>query len=512
MDNLVFAGGSGVAVLVLYAVLMLVIGWLAGRKHVERTNQSYYLAGNGLGLVTLFFTLYATQYSGNTIIGYAPNAYRMGFAWWQSVPFMMAVIGAYLIYAPRLYVVARKEQFVTPADWLRHRFHSNAVVLVAVGLMLWGLANYLLEQFVAMGHAISGLTGNTVPYEVGVLVFVIVMLIYSWSGGMRAVAVTDAVQGVMLLLGIAAMLVGVLYLTGSNLSDVTSHLQETDPAKIGAPDLETSLNWFSLVVVVGFGAAMYPHAIQRIYAAKSERTLKRSLAAMSWMPLVTTGVIFVVGILGLQLVPGLSEKKSEQLVGILANRVADINTFFFVLMVLFFGGIVAAIVSTADSALLSLSSVISRDVYGRFINPDSPESRQVLVGKVVGVIAVFALLMLAWNPPGTLYSIFVLKMELISQIAPAFMLGLYWRRLSAWPVVVGMIAGAGLSGWMTIASVDGVGGLSGGLLGLALNTTICVVGSLIVPHRDEQKDPESDTSRYVTAEALAAPNHRGGRS
>lgn len=504
MDDLVFAGGSGVAVLVVYAVLMLVIGWMAGRKQVERTNESYYLAGNGLGLVTLFFTLYATQYSGNTIIGYAPSAYRMGFAWWQSVPFMMAVIGAYLIFAPRLYVVARRERFVTPADWLRHRFGSDAVVLVAVALMLWGLANYLLEQFVAMGHAISGLTGDTVPYRYGVLVFVVVMLVYSWSGGMRAVAVTDAVQGVMLLLGIAAMLLGVVYLTGNDLGDVTAHLRETDPAKVGAPDLETSLNWFSMIVVVGLGAAMYPHAIQRIYAAKSERTLKRSLAAMSWMPLLTTGVIFVVGILGLQLVPGLSESGSEQLVGILANKVADINTFYYVLMVLFFGGIVAAIVSTADSALLSFSSVISRDLFGRYVGHDVPESRQVLIGKVFGVIAVFALLLLAWNPPSTLYNIFVLKMELISQVAPAFMLGLYWRRLSAWPVVVGMVAGAGLSGGMTLAGIDGVGGLSGGLLGLALNTLICVVGSLLLPHRDRQEIPESDTGRYVTAEALTA--------
>lgn len=508
MDDLAFSGTSGILVLSLYAAVMLGIGYLAGREKpgANKSMRGYYLAGGGLGFVALFFTLYATQYSGNAVVGYAPTAYRTGFSWWQSVPFMTGIIAVYLLFAPRLYVIAKRERFVTPTDWIRHRFHSPATAILATLLMLWGLGNYLLEQLVAMGHAVAGLTGDTVPYQVGVVAFIVVMLLYSWVGGMRAVAYTDVMQGIALLIGIFALLGGALYLVGGDLGSVTQYLRDTQPEKVGVPAFDVSVNWLSMIVLIGFGAAMYPHAIQRIYASKSERTLKRSLAGMAWMPLVTTGVVFVIGIIGIQLVPGMSEAESEQLVGRMANQVADINVFFFIIMILFFGGVVAAIVSTADSALLSLCSVVSKDIYARHVSPSASEARQVMVGKVVGVLAIGALLLLAWNPPSTLYNIFVLKMELISQLAPAFILGLYWRRLSTWPVFAGMLAGALVAGGYTIAGSDGWHGVPGGLIGLGLNLVICIVGSLFLPHRDAGS---GDTAKYVTPEALNNPRLEG---
>lgn len=488
MENLTFGGTSGIVILLVYAGIMLAIGFLAGRGQpgVRDSVSSYFLAGKHLGLIALFFTLYATQYSGNTVIGYAPSAYRQGFPWWQSVTFMTFIIAVYLLFAPRLYAIAKRESFVTPADWIRHRFNSTPVTLLAILLMLWGLGNYLLEQLVAMGQGISGLTGDTVPYQIGVLGFIVVMLAYAWMGGMKAVALTDVMQGIALLVGVAVLLIGGLYLIGGDLSSTTEYLLANEPEKVAVPPLEISASWLSLILVVGFGAAVYPHAIQRIYSAESERTLKRSLAGMAWMPPVTTGVVFVVGIIGISLFPGLSDTRSEQLVGMIANEVAGINLFFYVLMILLFGGVVAAIVSTADSALLSLSSMFSRDIYARYINPAAPESRQVLVGKLCGVVAIAGILLLAWNPPGTLYQIFVLKFELIVQIAPAFILGIYWKRLSNWPVFFGMLAGALLAGGMTVFEISGPFGFSGGLLGLVLNVAICVVGSLVAPARAEE--------------------------
>lgn len=482
--SLTFAGSSGIIILVIYAVIMLGLGLVAGREApgASKSLSGYFLAGRDLGLVALFFTLYATQYSGNSVVGYAPTAYRTGVSWWQSVPFMTAVIVVYLLFAPRLYILARHKRFITPIDWIHYRFRSKPLASVVTFLLLWGLGNYLLEQLVAMGQGISGLTGNTVPYQVGVVGFVLVMLAYSWVGGMRAVALTDVMQGIALLVGIFALLVGSLYLAGG-LGEVTSYLAQNQPEKISVPEPASTVNWLSMIVMVGLAAAMYPHAIQRVYAAESERTLRRSLAAMAWMPLVTTGVVFVIGIAGITLYPGLSEAESEQLVGRMANDVAALNPVMYVLMVLFFGGVVAAIVSTADSALLSFASMVSRDVYAPLIGKDASEGRQVMVGKVVSVVAIAVLLVIAWNPPGTLYQIFVLKLELLVQVAPTFILGLYWRRMSALPVLVGVVTGAALSGSLAIAAYESPTGIPNGLIGLGVNLVICVVGSLLVPDR-----------------------------
>ena len=488
MENLNFGGVSGIVILVGYAAMMLLIGYLAGRKQpaVGESMSSYFLAGKSLGLVALFFTLYATQYSGNTVVGYAPAAYRLGFPWWQSVMFFTFIVAVYLLFAPRLYAISKREDFLTPVDFLRHRFRSTAVSVLALLLMLWGLGNYLVEQLVAMGQGIAGLTGGTIPYQVGVVGFVLVMLAYAWMGGMRAVALTDVMQGIALLIGIMVLLAGGLYLIGGDLGSSTQYLLENEPEKAAVPPLDVSVGWLSLVLVVGFGAAVYPHAIQRIYAAQSERTLKRSLGFMALMPPLTAGVVFVVGIIGISLFPNLSDTESEQLVGMIANEVAGINPFFFVAMILLFGGVIAAIVSTADSALLSFSSMISKDIYAQYVNPEASQRRQVRVGKVWEVIAIAVVLWIAWNPPGTLYAIFVLKFELIAQLAPAFILGLYWNRLSAIPVFVGMLAGALLAGAMVVFGPESVYGLSGGLLGLLLNVGICVAGSLLMPASQEE--------------------------
>ncbi|QBR92875.1 sodium:solute symporter family protein [Nocardioides euryhalodurans] len=484
MDDLSFSGTGGIVVLIAYAVIMLGVGFLAGRDRESdgtTTARSYYVSGGSLGFITLLFTLYATQYSGNAIVGYAPEAYRSGFGWWQSVPFMTAVITCYLLFAPRLYAVSKRRSFVTPTDFVRARFGSSALCLLSSGLMLWGLGNYLLEQLVAMGHGIAGLTGETVPYQLGVVVFVGVMLAYSWSGGMRAVAMTDVMQGVALLVGIVVLLGGALYLTGGGLGSLTSYLAENAPETIGAPDNEYSVNWLSMTILIGLGAAVYPHAIQRVYAARTERTLKRSLAVMAWLPFATTAVVFLVGLTGLVLFPGLDVAESEQLVGRIANEVAAINVFTYVLMILLFGGVIAAIVSTADSALLAFSSIVSKDVYGQHIAPDAPEKQKVLVGKMAGIAAIGVLLALAWNPPTTLLSLFVLKFELIVQVAPVFMLGLYWRRMAARPAFWGMLVGALIAGGLTIADLTLVPGVPGGLIGLVANLVIVVVGSLLTP-------------------------------
>ena len=66
-----------------------------------------------MGLFVLFLTLYATQYSGNTLIGMAGKSYRQGYAFLVSVTFMMSVIGAYLIYAPKLHLLSKKKKFIT---------------------------------------------------------------------------------------------------------------------------------------------------------------------------------------------------------------------------------------------------------------------------------------------------------------------------------------------------------------------------------------------------------------
>lgn len=388
------------------------------------------------------------------------------------------IIMAYLLFAPRLYSIGKKYKLVTPAQWFEKRYKSKAITILASLLMLYGLGNYLLEQLVAIGQGVSGLTGGTIPYQLGVIFFVVIMLIYGWLGGMRSVAYTDTIQGFALLFGVFMLLIGsIIYFGGVPTS--TDYMQAYSPEKLGIPDAPGVRNWLSLLLLTGIGAAVYPHAIQRIFSAKSEKTLKRSFSRMAWMPFATAGVVFLIGIIGINAFPGLSTGESEQLVGMMASSIASQNTIFYWAMILLFGGVIAAIVSTADSILLTFSSIISNDLYGNYINPDASDRKKLLVGKLIGVVAVGILIILAWFPPATLYQIFVLKFELLIQISPGFIIGLYWNRLHPKAVFAGMLAGTIVASVMTIFDLSLLN-IASGLWGLLLNLIICVVGSLMM--------------------------------
>ncbi|WP_271401803.1 sodium:solute symporter family protein [Salinicoccus roseus] len=475
--ELAFSGTSGILIMLFYGIIMLLIGvgTYMRNKNVHSSLEEYYLGGRGLGTMVLFFTFFATQYSGNTVIGYSAEAYRVGYANLVSIPFFIMIILVYLLFAPRMYKLSKKHNIVTPVDWLEMKFKSKAVSILAAIIMLYALGNFLLEQLIAIGQGVAGLTGGTVPYQAGVIFFIVIMVVYGWLGGMRSVAYTDTMQGIALLVGVFMLLIGTIVYFGG-LPAAGDYIRTYSPENLGVPEGGGLVRWTNFLILVGIGAAVYPNAIQRIFSAKSERSLKRSLTQMAWMPFLTAGVVFVIGILAYTAFPDLSVEESEQIVGMMASAIANENIIFYIAMVLLFGGIIAAIVSTADSVLLTFSSIVSKDIYGRYINQEASDNKKIMVGKIVGVIAVAFLLMVAWNPPGTLYQVFVLKLEILVQVAPAIILGLYWERSHAKSVFAGMLTGALVAAVFTFAGLTPLGIFSG-VWGLIINLFIYIVGS-----------------------------------
>ncbi len=125
-------GPGALAVIALYLVSMIGVGWLGRMRRQSDSMVDFYLAGRSMGFAVLLLTLYATQYSGNTMFGYTGKSYRIGFEWTVSVLFMFSIIVGYLLFAPRLVAVARKADFITPGDYIRHRFGSPVLTLYCV--------------------------------------------------------------------------------------------------------------------------------------------------------------------------------------------------------------------------------------------------------------------------------------------------------------------------------------------------------------------------------------------
>ncbi|MEC7875386.1 MAG: hypothetical protein VYC15_01120, partial [Pseudomonadota bacterium] len=208
MDNFQMFDQTASIFIVMYLSALIIIGFFGYRARQENTLKDFYLAGNGFGLTVIFLTFYATQYSGNTLFGYSGMTYRIGYAWIMCIHFMTAIVACYLIFAPRLYKKARQHNYITPTDYLQHRFNSNAINVVVTLIMILVLSNYLLAQLMAMGRAMQGLSSAdpNIAYQQGVILLTFIMVIYGTLGGIRAVAWTDVIQGLILIIGLIILL------------------------------------------------------------------------------------------------------------------------------------------------------------------------------------------------------------------------------------------------------------------------------------------------------------------
>ena len=471
--------GAGIAV-GLYLVVLIGVGWATRRAGARTGLDDFYLAGRSLGGFVLLLTLYATQYSGNTLLGYPGEAVRVGYAWVMSVGFMMAIIVAYLLFAPRLQVIARRHHFVTPGDWIAHRFNSPPLTLIANVLLILAISNYLLAQLMAMGHVTAGLSGGAVPYWVGVVLLTLVVIVYETVGGMRAVAWTDCVQGIMLLIGLVGLLLAVVP-TPAHLGELTAAVAAAAPEKVAVPGWDVSRNWFSTILLIGLSGAVYPHAIQRIYAARDAATLKRAFSIMVFLPLVTTGVMFMVGILAIAELGSVADADQDQVIPALLTAWAGRSVLLYILSVVVITAVVAAVMSTADSVLLSLSSILAKDIVGAMLLRGAPEAQLTRIGKRLSWAVVAVLVAIALAPRVTLWGLTEIKMEILAQVAPLFILGVSWRRLTTAAAFTGILAGCATYAGLLLAGRPEVWNIHAGIVALAVNVAACAAVTFVQP-------------------------------
>ena len=334
-----------------------------------------------MGVLILFLTLYATQYSGNTLVGFAGRAYREGYKSLVLVTMLSGAVAAFVLYAPKLYQLSRTHNFITPTDYLKHRFKNTHLTLFAASLFLMALANYILTNLKAIGFIVVAVTGGAIPFAYGVIALSLIMVIYETMGGMRSVAWTDAIQGTILMIGVITIFITINIEYGG-LEFIYNGIKSNSPEKIFPPTTHQKLGWFSTVCLGFFGISLYPHAIQRIYSARNMTTLKRSMQAMAFMPLVTTLFMVVVGLTALALFPDLNRSESEGATLLVLRDLVERGAIGSGVIVLFLSATIAAIMSTVYSSLLSMSSIITKDFYSNF-RQKAKEDHLTRLGKTI---------------------------------------------------------------------------------------------------------------------------------
>ena len=495
MFELLPFGAGAWAVIFIYIGSLLLFGWYGYRSRTENTLSDFYLAGSGFSTLVLLLTLYATQYSGNTFFAFIGMTYRVGFTWLTSVYFMLAIIVFYLVYALRLRTLSRRHGFITPVDYLSYRFGSGTLNLLAAIVMIVSLSNFLLAQLMAMGRAMQGMAGGDsgLAYTSGVIVLALIMVVYGTLGGLRAVAWTDAVQGTVLFIGFILLISSLVVKFGPLSVATTGILDSPASAKVMRPDADMMRQWLSYILLVGMGGALYPQAIQRIYASRSGKALRHSLAGMAILQVFATLIAVIAGIYAIALIPGLEGVQADQALMRIFRLIQEDSLFGYWLVVILFAAIISAMMSTADSALLTISSMVTKDVYGGYFRGNASQAELTRVGKLCSWALIVFLVWLAimLKDKASLISLIDRKFDILVQLAPAFMLGIRWGKLQSGPVVLGLVTGLAISLGLAFGPFDFVTGgkiwgFHPGLYGLFINLCIAVGGSLLLYNPGQQ--------------------------
>lgn len=465
----------GVFALALYLMGLASVAVIARRARRDSSPSDHFLAGRELGVFVLFLTLYATAYSGNSLLGYPGEAYRRGFSWVMATGFMLSVVVGFHLIVPKLRPAAVRGQFVTPGDWVRARFGDEpggrALQRGVAVLMTIALANFLFAQLKAMGVLAEQVTGGLVPYEVGVVALAAMILVYETLGGMRAVAWTDAAQGVLMLLGLMALLHWLLSEAGG-LAHLTDQILAARPDAGRVPSTAERTNWASTIVLMSLASIVYPQALQRIYAARNGEVLRRAMALMSFMPLATTAVVTLIGLAAIPRFAELESVAADRVMPLMLGAWAAVGPVQAAAATLVFIGALAAIMSTADSVLLSLGSLVAKDLVCLDEDPAATTRR----GKRIAIAVMVAMAVLVLVARGvTLWGLIELKMELLVQCVPAFLLALHWSRLRADAAFAGLVVGTAIALAGVGFGMKRIEGFHIGVVGLAVNLSVCVL-------------------------------------
>ncbi len=466
MDAWVVATG----LIFLYLLATIALGVVANRR-MTVDMEDFLLYGRKAGFIVLYLTVVATFHSAFAFLGSGGFFYSHGIGFWAAGTWTLLVGAITYVLGTRIWVLGKAFGYITPADLLADFYESEAVrIAVAVVSVLFTIL-YIQVQAQGLGYIINVASGGRISFEVGTLVLLVVAAAYLMAGGLRAVYWTDVLQGVWMY---AAVWIGALVLAhelfGGPL-ELWRQVMAERPDLVSLPGPRgffTPGMWIGMTITLSFGIVFQPHMMIRYYTAVDARTLKL-LGATTPIYLMTLYIpAALVGLGGALVVPDLAIP--DQVFPELLFRYAPAW-----LTGLILAGATAAAMSTLDSILHANMTVLTRDVYQRYVRPDASQRHYVWVGRAI----VMGLLLIGYQLSVHTFDFLVVLVTLSGSGALQLMPGIIGvcfpggRTLTRAGVLAGLVVSMGVL-YLTLVAVPHPLGMHGGIWALLVNTAVAL--------------------------------------
>ena len=421
------------AILIAYIAITFLTS-LRGARAKSSTPEGYFLANRNLGTVALFFTIIATNFSAFYFLGFAGEGYRVGYPYYFIMAFGtgFACLSFFFI-GEKVWKLGKEKKYITPSELIRGETGSKWLQWIFALVMIVFTFPYLALQLIGAGYLMENMTGGEVPYLVGAGILTLFTIGYVLIGGMSSVASTDLKQGILMMI---LMLAAVIWITQAlgGFSHAQELVFESVPElfkRTGVGDIYTPQKWFSLLIFWVFCIPMFPQIFMRFFIAKDLGRLRKSAVMYAAIPIFISILPILIGVMGHLTFPGLTGREADQ---ILPKMLVAHSPEWFSALVM--TGALAAFMSTLDSQLLALSTIVTRDMVLPF-RPKMTHKGQVKNGRIWVVIFAFIGLAIAWQPFATIFAMGKLAFSGLSLLFPTVIAVLY---IKPFPKVVCIIS------------------------------------------------------------------------
>ncbi|OEK09602.1 solute:sodium symporter family transporter [Flavivirga aquatica] len=374
-----------------FTLLVAFIAWYATRKTDEKSADGYYLGGRSLGAITIAGSLLLTNLSAEQIVGLNGQSFAQGvlvMAWETLAAISMIVTAIYLL--PKY----MRSGITTIPEFIQERFDAQTksilsiLFLIAFGIVLLPTILYSGSLAFSTMFDLPELLGVSQPTVIWVCVWSIGIIgsIYAIFGGLKAVAVSDLVNAIGLLIGgLLIPIFGLMLIGDGSVSNGISSLWEANPEKFNAKGEIDSFIPFSTIFTGMMIAQMYywgtnQSILQRVFGAKSLKEGQKGMILAGFVKFLIPIIVVLPGIIAWHLFEGNLEN-ADQAYPALVRKVLPGAFLGFFAAVLF-----GAVLSSFNSLLNSSSTLFGVDLYRQYFDKDASEIKMVKAGKIFGLL------------------------------------------------------------------------------------------------------------------------------
>lgn len=436
--------------LVIYLVFIFGAALYAySKRHQGDFLTEYYVGNRSMTGFVLAMTTAATYASASSFVGGPGAAYKFGLGWvllaMIQVPVVWLALGTL---GKKFAMLSRETNALTINDLLLYRYKNKYLVWIACIALLLAFFAAMTVQFIGGARLLETTIG--LNYTQALLIFAVTVGLYTFIGGFRAVVLTDAIQGTVMILGTVILLGGVIYAAGG-VEAAVDKLATIDPALVSpyGPNEMLSFSFMaSFWVLVCFGVIGLPHTAVRCMSYKDSKALHRGMIIGTIVLSVIMLGMHLAGALGRVIIPDLTipdQVIPALMVKVLPPIVAGI----------FLAAPMSAIMSTIDAQLIQSSSIFVKDLY-LSAKPEAAKNQKKIsrFSSLITLLLSALLVIAALNPPDM---IIWLNLFAFGGLEAAFLwviiLGLYWEKANAYGAIASMITGLGIYIGFTTAAI-----------------------------------------------------------